>query len=167
MSAKTIFLKKVTFSFQGLGCERITWGGYYSPHRMVSLAFHNSPLWARSECWAPGSWLVPASFLLCAPPSLCFTMGPAPFRTVPRKLSVSPRPPRPTFLHCVHRFAGHRSRSGKEKADFWAKLYTSKEAKNLPAAGVGGTTRCDADHSGNRSHHLPGAVLLPPTWREQ
>lgn len=84
-----------------------------------------------------------------------------------RNVCVSPGPSRPTSLHSVHRSARYCSGPGKEKADFWTKLYTSKEAKNLPAARVGSAARRDADHPGNRGHHLLGALLLPPAWREQ
>lgn len=72
--------------------------------------------------------------------------------------------PRPTLPNSVLRFAGYCSRPGKKKADFWAKLYTSKEAKNLPAACVGSTAGRDSHHPGNRGHHLPRTVLLPPAW---
>lgn len=99
------------------------------------------------------AWKVPAMFacsLFCSQGQTCISSGPS-----------------PTCLLSVHRFARHRSRPGKEETDFRAKLHTSKETKNLPAAGVGSTTGRDAHHPGDRGHHLPGTVLLPPTRREQ
>lgn len=111
-----------------------------------------------------GACKVPALFLPCLCPLPCDQPHLGQFQ---QRMCVSPGPSRPTSLHCVHRFAGHRFRPRKEKADFWAKLHTSKEAKNLPAARVGSAARCNAHHPGNRGHHLPGALLLPPAWREQ
>lgn len=100
---------------------------------------------------------MPGKFLLCLPaPS-----------SAPSDRHASLLAPSPTCLPSVHRFAGHRSRPGKEETDFWAKLHTSKETKNLPAAGVGSATGRDTHHPGDCSHHLPGTVLLPPTGREQ
>lgn len=138
-------------------------GGHSAPYPAVSLAGHRSP-WARSGHWvqAPGWRLYAPCLVLPSPPApsaLCSGAGPA--------RDDSGTSPRPTSLHSLHRFAGHRSRPGKEEADFWAEFYTSKEAKNLPAARVGGAAGRDADHPGDRRHHLPGAVLLPPARRGQ
>lgn len=123
-------------------------------------SFRRSPLpppfrtLSHLEHWAlrTNTWKV----LPCLPVSLLSSQGQA---------CISPGPS-PTCLPSVHRFAGHRSRLGKEETDFWAKLHTSKETKNLPAAGVGSATGRDTHHPGDCSHHLPGTVLLPPTGGE-
>lgn len=46
-------------------------------------------------------------------------------------------------------------------------LYSPKETKNIPAAGVGSPAGCNTYYPGNCCHHFIGFVLLPPTWRQR
>lgn len=55
---------------------------------------------------------------------------------------------------------------GQEKRNIWWKPDTSKEAKNLPAAGMGGPAGRHPHHSGARCPDLPGTLFLPPSRRE-
>lgn len=54
---------------------------------------------------------------------------------------------------------------GQKKRNIWKKPDTSKEAKNLPAAGMGGPAGCHSHHPGDCCPDFTGPLFLPPSRR--
>lgn len=71
------------------------------------------------------------------------------------------------FVCCFFRTCRCPNRSRQEKRNIWSKPDTSKKAKILYTACLGGPTRCYPHHPGACCPNLTGTFLLPASWRKQ